>query len=105
MIAALSFHNLWVWAAQTFIVTSIGMLLPVLFRMRHPQSRLIYYRLLLAAILLLPVVQPMQHEVFTIANMQVPLTGEVTPATQGAGVATSWSWSYAVATALLAGFI
>src|SRR5262245_66499113 len=63
MIAGFSLHNLWVWMAQVFVVASIGLFLPALFRIRHPWSKLIYCRLLLAIVLVLPLIQPLKHEI------------------------------------------
>ena len=62
MISGLSLHNLVVWMAQVFLITSIGAFLPFLFRIHHSRSKLVYYRLLLVVALLLPLIQPVEHE-------------------------------------------
>src|SRR5262249_52162518 len=58
-----SLYNLVVWIAQVFMITSIGALLPRLFRIEHARSNLLYFRLLLVVALLLPLIQPIQHEI------------------------------------------
>jgi TonB family protein len=66
MISVPSLHNVAVWIAQVLIVTSIGALLPFLFGIRHPRSNLVYYRLLLFAALLLPLLQPVHRDVVLV---------------------------------------
>jgi TonB family protein len=70
MISAVSSHNLLVWIMQVFMITSAGALLPVVFRLHHPRSNLVYYRLLLMAALLLPLLQPLEHEIVVVGDAQ-----------------------------------
>lgn len=60
MIPAFSLQNLVSWTAQITVVVIVGLFLPALFRIRHPPSQLIYYKLLLAWCVLLPFLQPWQ---------------------------------------------
>jgi len=53
--------NLIHWMEQALILASVGALLPVLLRVRHPRTLLIYFHLLLAVCLLLPLLQPWRH--------------------------------------------
>src|SRR5262245_31747421 len=74
MISGISLHNVAIWSVQVFLITSIGALLPILFRIQHSQSKLVYYRLLLVATLLLPLIQPIQHEVVVLNDAQPAAT-------------------------------
>lgn len=60
MIPALSLQNFLSWIAQITVVVIAGLLLPALFRIRHSRSQLIYYRLLLALCVWLPLLQSWQ---------------------------------------------
>lgn len=59
-------ENLLSWAVQVFVVASVGALLPLVFRIRHPRSHLIYCHALLVASLVAPLVQPWQHPVVVV---------------------------------------
>jgi len=107
MTAELSLHNLAVWAAQVFVITSIGAFLPVLFRMRHSRSKLLYNRLLLAAALLLPLIQPMQRDVIVMSAVE-PAPVPPTSSTATSAVpqqSASVDWNVVVLGVLVAGFI
>lgn len=54
-------QNLLAWMAQTIALASAAAILPVLFRLQHPQTRLAYCHLVLTACLLLPWVEPWRH--------------------------------------------
>ncbi|MBI2149897.1 MAG: TonB family protein [Acidobacteria bacterium] len=64
-------NNLMPWALQVLVLGSIGAFLPVLFRIRHPRSQLIYYQMVLVTCLVLPVVQPWQHPVVAVSSGQI----------------------------------
>ena len=51
-------QNLWHYAGQSVALIGVGMVLPVIFRLREPRWLLIYLQTLLMAALLLPVLQP-----------------------------------------------
>lgn len=68
MNSELSLYNLVVWIAQVFMITSIGALLPFLFRIEHPRSNLLYFRVLLVVALLLPLIQPIHHEIVILRD-------------------------------------
>ncbi len=55
--------NLITWMEQVFVVATLGWLLPVLFRIRHPRTQLIYCHVVLALCLILPLAEPWQHPV------------------------------------------
>src|SRR4029453_395232 len=64
--AALSLQNLMAWATQVCVIATLGALLPLLFRLRHPRSQLIYCHAILILALVLPIIQPWDHPpVFT----------------------------------------
>lgn len=65
---AVASENLLAWAAQVFVIASLGALLPLLFRMRHPRSHLVYCHLVLIACLVLPVIQPWQHPLIVVQD-------------------------------------
>jgi hypothetical protein len=50
--------NLAAWAVQVLLMGSLGALLPLVFRLRHPRTQLAYNHLVLAACLVLPLIQP-----------------------------------------------
>src|SRR5262245_41607791 len=107
MIAGFSLHNLWVWMAQVFVVASIGLFLPALFRIRHPWSKLIYCRLLLAIVLVLPLIQPLKHEIVVTVPPDLAAAGastDVTP-TSVLPEPVSFKWSSIVMSILLAGCV
>jgi TonB family protein len=68
MISAISAENVLSWAAQVFVIASLGALLPLLFRLQHPRSHLLYCHIVLVACLVLPIVQPWQHPLVTIGG-------------------------------------
>jgi TonB family protein len=65
MIPASVLDNVVPWILQVLVIGSLGAVLPLMFRIRHPRSQLIYCHLLLAACFALPVIQPWRHPVIT----------------------------------------
>ncbi|MBZ5727101.1 MAG: M56 family metallopeptidase [Acidobacteriia bacterium] len=59
--AELQVGNLLAWMAQTVLVASVGAVLPLVFRLRHPRTQLAYSHLVLAVCLLLPLFEPWRH--------------------------------------------
>lgn len=57
----LSAANLASWMAQVLVIASVGSVLPLVFRIRHPKSQLLYCHALLAGCLVLPLAQPWRH--------------------------------------------
>src|SRR5215472_13676367 len=51
-------NNLLSWLAQVLVITTVGAVLPSIHRLRHPRIQLLYCHLVLAACILLPLVQP-----------------------------------------------
>ena len=76
MTPELFLNNLAAWALQALIIVSIGAVLPRAFRIRHPRSHLAYCHLLLAAGLMLPLIQPWQHPLAVVWAM--PASAPVT---------------------------
>src|SRR5262245_57691140 len=68
MTAALSLQNLMAWATQVCVIAIVGALLPLLFRVRHPRSQLIYCHAVLILALVLPVIQPWDHPIVITAK-------------------------------------
>ena len=54
-------HNLLAWMAQSTLLAAAGSALPVLLRLHHPRTQLVYCHLLLCACLLLPALEPWAH--------------------------------------------
>jgi beta-lactamase regulating signal transducer with metallopeptidase domain len=55
--------NLIAWTEQVFVIAALGWLLPIVFRVRHPRTQLIYGHVVLALCLILPLVEPWRHPV------------------------------------------
>ena len=49
-------ENLVPWILQVLVIGSVGAVLPMLFRIVHPRSQVIYCHVLLAACLVLPMI-------------------------------------------------
>jgi hypothetical protein len=60
--------NVQSWVLQVVILGSIGAVLPMIFRIRHPRSQLVYCYVVLGACIVLPLVQPWQHPVVFLSN-------------------------------------
>jgi TonB family protein len=94
MISTFSLYNLAVWASQVLVITSIGAALPFAFRIHHPRSTLVYYRLLLLVPFLLPFILPVQRDVVFVPT---PLVVAQAVAPSDASISSSpasahWSW-------------
>jgi TonB family protein len=63
-------NNLVPWLLQVLVVGSVGAVLPMLFRIVHPRSQVAYFHFLLAACLVLPVIQPWHHPVIAAQSVQ-----------------------------------
>ena len=61
-------HNLAVYSLQIAVLVGAGALLLLVFRLENPRVRLAYWQTLLAACLLLPLLQPWKQDVM-IRNM------------------------------------
>ena len=61
-------QNLQPWVIQVFVIASIGVALPLIFRIRHPRSQLVYCHLVIVACLVLPAVQPWQHPIIQVTT-------------------------------------
>jgi len=84
-------ENLIRYSVQVLLLVTAGSLLPRLFRIRHPRTELIWYHCLLAACLLLPMVQTWDREVIHITPV-TPAKPDIMPMAQPAPVALSWTW-------------
>lgn len=65
MNAALVWDNVVAYSLQIGLLVGLAALVPAALRLRMPRARLLYWHLLLAACLLLPVMRPMRHSVLT----------------------------------------
>ncbi len=59
----LSAGNILAWMEQAFLLATAGSLLPMIFRIRHAPTKLVYCHGLLAVCLVLPILQPWRHPV------------------------------------------
>jgi TonB family protein len=107
MIPAWILENAVPWLFQVLIIGSLGAVLPLMFRIRHPRSQLVYCHLLLAACFALPFIQQWRHPVmtaelgFTVADTP---TIALTKTTTGAGAQVApTSWHQILVFILLAG--
>jgi TonB family protein len=73
MSSALIWNNLLIYSLQIGLLVGLAAFVPEMLRLRLPGARLIYLQVLLAACLLLPVVQPWKHAVAG-ANLEVSTT-------------------------------
>lgn len=81
----LSAANLASWVAQMLVIASVGSMLPLAFRIRHPQSQLLYCHALLAGCLVLPLAQPWRHAAASAPAAGMPEAGPASaPETGGA---------------------
>jgi TonB family protein len=74
MTAEAVLSNLPSWLAQLLVIASLGALLPLVFRIRHPRSHLFYCHLVLALCVLLPLLQPWQHATVVVHNSTTAAT-------------------------------
>jgi hypothetical protein len=63
MISQFLQSNLASWIVQVFVIASLGALLPVVFRIRHPRTQLAYTHFVLAVCVFLPLIQPWKHSI------------------------------------------
>lgn len=70
--------NFTTYLLQVAIVVAVAGLLPIVFRLRDPKPRLIYWHLLLVTCLLLPVAQPWRRSPVVIASEVTATTGPAT---------------------------
>src|SRR5580658_2359115 len=54
--------NMLAWMAQSCVFASIAALLPLLFRVRHPETRVVYGHTVIVVCVLLPLLQPWKHD-------------------------------------------
>lgn len=67
MSAVASVENLLAWMIQVSVIALVGVLLPMLFHIRHPKSQLTYYHLVLLLCFVLPLIQPWQHSLLFVS--------------------------------------
>jgi hypothetical protein len=54
--------NILTWMVQSCVFASIAAMLPLLFRVRHPETRVAYGHAVIAVCMLLPLLQPWKHD-------------------------------------------
>ena len=101
MSAELLLTNLTNYSWQLVVLIAVGIALPIVFRLREPRSHLIYLQVLLAAALLLPVLQPW----VTPARLtfRLALFSPLTPSTGAVTDTINWNWQEYAVIALVAG--
>lgn len=78
--------NILAWSLQIGLVVGLAALPPVLFRLRVPKARLLYWQLLAAACLALPWLRPWRSEVIAIATPAATFEPDVAQAVAAAPV-------------------
>lgn len=63
----LNLANAIAWMEQVLVIATLGWLLPMVFRIRHPRTQLVYCHAVLALCLILPFAEPWQHPVIHAA--------------------------------------
>jgi TonB family protein len=104
MIPDILLNNLVPWAVQVLVIGSIGALLPLVLRIRHPRSQLVYCHVLLVVCVVLPVIQPWQHPVIFSSNAQGN-TAVVATLSTTTSIDETIQWRQIIAWTLLAGFL
>src|SRR5262245_40130963 len=87
MMAALSLSNLTAWLVQVGVIATLGAVLPMMFRIRHPRTQLIYCDAVLILALLLPSIQPWHHPVLITATKPPAAAAGTVSAPQATGSA------------------
>src|SRR5215510_11783762 len=105
MIPDIILNNLQPWAAQVFVIGSVGALLPLVFRVRHPRSQLAYCHLLLAVCLVLPVIQRWQHPIVFGSNAESNTAAVVVTTVTATSIDEAIPWRQIIGWILLAGFL
>jgi TonB family protein len=101
--APLYLDNLLKWTGQVMVIASAGLILPLVMRLRHPRSQLLYCHFLLAVCVLLPLIQPWRHPLIVIGHATTAAS-TVGPSFTGAPVAgAAVPWNAVVLWILLAG--
>jgi len=93
--------NLAEYSLQVGLLVTVGGLLPVVFRLREPRLRLVYWQVLLACCLLLPFVQPWHEPGPATFSTRFDFVASATPATVGHGL----SWGFWVGAVLGTGVV
>ncbi len=76
-------HNLLSWIVQIVVLALAGAILPLVLRVRHPRTQLVYCHLLLVVCLLLPLAEPWLHPTVEIGSAEVALPEAVAPSAAG----------------------
>ena len=69
MISQLFLTNLTPWWIQSLLLATVGALLPLVFRIRHPRSQLVYYHAVLFVCFVLPLIQPWQQSIAIVTGL------------------------------------
>jgi TonB family protein len=75
---ALLLDNLLHWSGQVMVIGALGVVLPLLLRVRHARTQLLYCHFLLVLCLLLPLIQPWRHPV-TVMGHETTTTSPAGP--------------------------
>jgi len=72
-----STHNLISWLIQVSVIASLGVALPLLFRLRHPKTQLAYCHMLLVVCIILPLIEPWRHPLLILAGGTVQTAARI----------------------------
>jgi len=86
MTSELIWSDILAWSLQIGVLIGAGAAIPALFRIRAPRARLLFWQILLAACIALPLLRGWKQEVVAGAVHQIRFLAEVGPVT-GAPVA------------------
>jgi len=91
--AAMFLDNLLHWTGQVMVIGALGLVLPLVLRVRHARTQLLYCHFLLAVCVLLPFIEPWRHPLTLIGHGTgiTSTAGPIFVATHGAGVALPWN--------------
>jgi TonB family protein len=91
--AAWLLGNLLHWSGQVMVIGALGLVLPLILRVRHPRTQLLYCHFLLTVCLLLPLIQPWRHPVIVMGHETTATSpaGSILATTHVASVAVPWN--------------
>ena len=91
--AAMFLDNLLHWTGQVMVIGALGLVLPLILRVRHARTQLLYCHFLLAVCVLLPFIEPWRHPLTLIEHETATTStaGPIFTATHVARVALPWN--------------
>ncbi len=105
MSVPLVWDNLVAYSLQVLVLVAVGGLLPRLLRIHQPRTQLLYFRLLLAGSLLLPVLQPWRRPVVTLPPPSAAPAVTAAPAASPSPAGPRVDWEEAGLVVVVAGAV